>query len=332
MTTGLLVFVPALLIAAPWLLRNWQLYGDPLGMALVRQTVDLRTAPWSWADTTWLLRGWFVSFWGRFGGAGQIPLPAWLYGLLAVASLASLFGLVRVFSSRTWRAARLPVLLMAAAVGSVALGIWQYSLLALGTDQGRLLFPAVGAIVILWVIGILALFPVRHGGKVAIGLGAFSLALGVYALFGVIAPAYVPPQPVRAEDWQSTAAASPVDFGELALVGWTLDPDPVLYWRADTAPSQDWRTVLRVSAEDGTPVWETRRSPGAGRWSTDRWPAGFVMRDAYRVQWPDWAGSGRYRVDVGVQPFGKDLVLPAADGQPAADQEHSMVLLGWLER
>ena len=75
MTTGLLVFVPALLIAAPWLLRNWQLYGDPLGMALVRQTVDLRTAPWSWADTTWLLRGWFVSFWGRFGGAGQIPLP-----------------------------------------------------------------------------------------------------------------------------------------------------------------------------------------------------------------------------------------------------------------
>ena len=230
-----------------------------------------------------------------------------------MASLASLFGLVRVFFSRTWRDARLPVLLMAAAVGSVALGIWQYSLLALGTDQGRLLFPAVGAIVILWVIGILALFPVRHGGKVAIGLGAFSLALGIYALFGVIAPLYVPPQPMRAEEWQSTAAASrSISASWLSLAG-PWDPDPVLYWRADTAPSQDWRTVLRVSAEDGTPVWETRSLAGGGPLE-HRPLAGRVCHARHlSVQWPDRAGSGRYRARVGLQPYGQELVVPAGE-------------------
>ncbi len=86
LVTGLLVFLPALLIAAPWFWRNWTLHGDPLGMAFARQTVDVRTGPWTAGDTAWLLRGWFISFWGKFGGAGHIPMAGWLYGLLAALS------------------------------------------------------------------------------------------------------------------------------------------------------------------------------------------------------------------------------------------------------
>jgi hypothetical protein len=90
--------------------------------------------------------------------------------------------------------------------------------------------------------------------------------------------------------------------------------------------------VLRVVAEDGTLVWEWKRSPGAGRLSTDRWPAEFVMRDVYRVRWPDWAGPTRYRVEVGAYPFGEDLVLPTRRGQPATAGRHPYVFLGWLTR
>ncbi|NJN84013.1 MAG: hypothetical protein HC802_18210, partial [Caldilineaceae bacterium] len=75
LTTGLVVFGGALLIASPWFMRNWRLYGDPLGLKLAIQTIDVRTGAWTWADTSWLLEGWFRSFWGKFGGAGHIPMP-----------------------------------------------------------------------------------------------------------------------------------------------------------------------------------------------------------------------------------------------------------------
>lgn len=341
-TTGLLVFVPALLLASPWLLRNVQLYGDLLGSEMVRQTVDLRTGPWTAGDTGWLLRGWFLSFWGRFGGAGHIPLPPRLYWLLGAVTLAAGAGVARLFWRRDWRGERLPLALLLAAVIAVALGIWQYSLTALGTDQGRLLFPALGPIVILLAAGLLAWLPDRWLGWGTAGLAAGSLALGLFALAGVVAPAFAPPEPVAEEAWREAAPAAPVQFGELALVGYTLEPgtgepgaeepDLVLYWRAETAPVQDWRTVLRVTREDGGLVWEWRRSPGTGRWSTDRWPAGAVVTDAYRIGWPPDAGPGRYRVEVGLQPYDGDLAQPRVEGQPAAAAEHPFYLLGWLER
>jgi len=118
----------------------------------------------------------------------------------------------------------------------------------------------------------------------------------------------------------------------LALIGYTLDPDPVLYWQAITAPKEDWRTVLRVTSEDGSPVWEWRRSPGAGRWSTDRWPQNALVRDEYAVQWPDWAGPGRYRVEVGLEPYDQEPAVPQQNGEPAAGSDHPYFLLGWLER
>ncbi len=332
LTAGLLVFVPALLIAAPWLLRNLRLYGDLLGTEMVRKTVDLRTAPWGWEDTGWLLRGWFLSFWGKFGGAGHIPLPPIVYWLLGAACLAAAGGLVRLYLRRDWRGERWALTLLLLSVAAVALGIWQYSLTALGTDQGRLLFPALGALVVLLAAGLLAWLPERRLGLGAAVLGAASLALGLYALFGVLAPAFSPPAPASDGEWQPAAAATPVSFGELALIGYTLAPDPVLYWRAATAPAQDWRTVLRVTSEDGSLVWEWRRSPGAGRWSTDRWPENTVVRDAYTIPWPAWAGQGRYRVEVGLEPYGQDPAVPLQAGKAVAGSDHPFFLLGWLER
>ncbi len=331
--TCLLVFVPALLIATPWLLRNWSLYGDLLGTEMVRQTVDLRTAPWSLDDTVWLLRGWFYSFWGKFGGAGHIPLPGWLYGVLAVILAAALVGVVRLFLRGDWRAERRALALLLLAVAAVALGIWQYSLMALGTDQARLLFPAIGPLVILLAGGLLAWLPERWTGHGAIVIGAAALVLGIYSLMGVVVPAFAaPPQPAESE-WRQALAPSPVTFGELTLVGYQLAPEPVLFWGAgDTAPTEDWRTVLRVTAADGSQVWEWRRSPGSGRWSTDRWPQGAVVRDAYTVQWPDWAGTGRYRVEVGLQPYDKELALPWVDGAAVTNSDHPFYELGWLER
>ncbi len=296
---GLLVFLPALLIAAPWFWRNWMLYSDPLGMALARQTVDLRAGPWTAADTVWLLQGWFISFWGKFGGAGHIPMAGWLYTLLAAAGALAAAGLGWAAIRSRARGERAALGLLALAAVLTAAGIWQYSLVALGTDQGRLLYPAVGALAGLLALGWLAWVPPRWEMRAAVALTLLGLALGLYGLLGVVRPTFAPPASAQIP----AHGAAPVEMGEITLLAATMDGDPTLYWTAPERPARDWRVILRVIADDGTVVWEWKRSPGAGRYSTDRWPAGYVMRDVYRLGWPDWAGPGRYRVQVQVYAF-----------------------------
>ncbi len=182
------VFIPALLITLPWLWRNLQLYGDAMGMNMAVQTIDVRTAPWSWADSQWLLRGWFISFWGKFGGAGHIPMAGLVYAILAAASVASAVGLLRLWLAGEWWGVRVPLSLLGLAVLATALGIWRYSLIALGTDQGRLLYPAASALVVLFTVGLLAWVADRWQGWAASALVLCFFALGVYGLWGVLLP------------------------------------------------------------------------------------------------------------------------------------------------
>ena len=326
--TGLLLFVPALLIASPWFLRNWQLYQDPLGMALARQTIDVRTTDWNTADTWWLLRGWFVSFWGKFGGAGHIPMPQPLYWMLGALSALALVGLARGGLRQQGISrpeSRTPMFLLLLALGGVMLAMWRYSLIALGTDQGRLLYPAIGPLVLLLAGGWLALAPDRTRALVATLIVAASSLLGLYGLMGVLRPAFAPPP--TASTVAASSAAATVQFDELTLTGWEMEPAMTLFWRTPAGTEQDFRTVLRVIAEDGTLVWEWRRSPGAGRWSTDHWPSEYSMADTYEIGWPEWAAAGEYTVEVGVQPFDGDLIRPHD-----APSDHPYVTLGTVHR
>jgi hypothetical protein len=317
---GALIFLPALALAAPWLLRNWRLYGDPSGMALVQQTIDLRTTPWTWADSAWLLRGWFLSFWGKFGAVGHIPYPAWVYWLLAGMTGIAFLGLVRAWVRASYE--RVALVLLTLAALAVAVGMWRYSLLALGTDQGRLLFPAIGPLSILLAVGLAGLPLSKAALWLGITLTGGLTFLAIYGLVGILQPAFAPPPPPSPDEMaQSQTTEGKLNFGELTLSGWTLETNPVLYWHSPQQPTQDWRTNLRVTAEDGSLVWEWRRSPGYGRFSTDHWPPGTTVRDEYKVRWPDWAGPGRYRVEVTLYPFG---------GEPG--QEQPFIILGWLEK
>ena len=327
----LIVLAIAIAIASPWLIRNRRTYGDPLGYSIARQTIDLRMGPWTLADTVWLLQGWFESFWGKFGGAGHIPMPSWVYWTLAAICLVSATGLVRAWYRFT-PTYRPVIFLLLLSVLTVALGIWRYSLIALGTDQGRLLYPSIGAIVTLLVLGLAAWTPARWQPFVATAGIAALAALSVYGLAGVIRPAFAPPPSLILTEAPNTSEAGPVQFGMLTLADWQMSSSPVLHWYASEHPDADWRTTLRVVSEDGSLVWEWRRSPGHGRWSTDHWPAGTLLKDEYSVAWPEWTEPGRYRVEVSAHPFGSEPSVPTIDGNPAAPQDHPYFFLGWLER
>lgn len=289
---------------------------------MARQTIDQRLSLWTWSDSWWLLKGWFLSFWGRFGAIGQIAQPAWADWLLLLLGLASAAGLVWLLTREKQHNCRFPVTVLFLTVISTGIVMWQYSQIALGTDQGRLLYPTLGPIVWLWVLGLWAW--VGRGWQLAAATGLWSIAV----LIGVIHPAYSP-APVIATD-APLPSIETIDFGEVQIVGAAVAYAPVLYWTAAQRPRQDWRAVLRITAADGTLVWEWQRSPGQGRYATDRWRADLIVRDSYAVRWPDWAGAGRYRVEVGVRTFDGTWAPPSKDGQPAASPEHPFVEVGWI--
>jgi hypothetical protein len=138
------------------------------------------------------------------------------------------------------------------------------------------------------------------------GLAVAALLTGLLQPF---APA-PPPSPA------ALAAATPVAarFGPLELAASAWDGSALtLYWRATEPPADDLRTALRALDAEGNLLWEWKRSPGAGRFSTDRWPAGRVVADTYRI--PPDALARVARVEVGVRPFPEQPFLPPSSGR-----------------
>ncbi|MBK6434193.1 glycosyltransferase family 39 protein [Candidatus Amarolinea dominans] len=379
-----LSLAPAGLIAAPWLLRNWLLYHDLLGWPLVRATVDVRQGPVDFSVLVWLASGLFKTFWGKFGAAGQIEYPAWVYVLLLLPSLAALAGLalygfrkpgqlnddlsqttpsrrrrdlrferraqpgplpgsddlLQTTPSRRRRdlrfeppasvppdssgAVRLAALLALSVVLSLATLV-QYTGLALGTDQARLLWPVIGPLAIGFVAGLHELarrfWPTRRPSWMLIPAATFLLAL--IAALGLIRPAFGRP---------ALAAlppdATPILFGaELALLEAQVDDSrhapgqPVtvtLTWRAQMVPTQDWRVSVALRhPDDGALLAEHSNAPTHGRWPTDRWRAGDAFQEIIILNPPtEGVRPSRYLLMVQVRAFGAGddawLTVPAA--------------------
>ncbi len=400
-----LIYGTALLVASPWLLRNWRLYGDPLAWDLVRATVDQRLAPLTWADIGWLLRGFHTSFWGRFAAAGQVVLPGWAFALALVFTAVVIAGgvwyvvnsrrqksgerqgdttadedprsddfsrpggaerlksLLRREGSLSGQAQRLAsaadhrvrfwllLTLLAAAPLLMFLSVVRYSAIALGTDQARLMFPALSAMAV-WVgMGVVGLVDGVSGkrgkdGKgvqdrvVVVGFAGGMAVFGLVVLLGVIKPAFAPPQPVASAGSQTAEALAA--FAGLELAGVELpaqplavgEPAPIrLLWRAAAPLGSDLRPAVRLVHADGWLAAEWGHSPAGGRYSTDRWRPGEVYADDYLLA-PVPATPGVYTVAVAVRPFGGDWVEPMTQQQrlpvDAESPETPLVVLGTI--
>ncbi|MEA3337044.1 MAG: glycosyltransferase family 39 protein [Chloroflexota bacterium] len=386
----LLVFGLGALLASPWYLRNWRLYGDPFGWELVRMTIDQRLAPLAPGDIRWLLWGLHRTFWGRFGGAGQIQLPAWAYAAAAFFGAALLVGIVRYLEqmvkggSADQRigeaegrkdgergdsgvsdagAAEMPssgaydrselisrkrqlglLILLAAAPALIFVTLVRYSAIALGTDQARLLWPALSAIAV-WVgVGVVGLLDWVYGGEDQAGawrvgdlklVGVFTLFMalfGLAALLGVIRPAFAAPQPLSSHQ---APVRQPLALfgGTFELVDTQLPGEPIeagqpaavrLVWQATSAISADLRPSVRLVHSDGWLAAEWTHAPADGRYSTDHWQPDEPIADDYLLV-PEPGGSGDYQVEVSVRPFAGPW-LPEASGSTGFEDRPAFVI------
>ena len=325
---GLLAGGIAFIIAGWWYLRNLALYGELLGTDAMLRAAGKRPGSYdAWALLS-ELEGLRINFWGLLGGVNLL-LPSYYYRLYDALTLLAVAGLV-VLLVRRWRgkadldAASLALVTLWPLVVGVSLVRWTLMTMA---SQGRLLFPALGCLSLLLVLGLSSLVPRRwHAGLAwALGFGLFVLAALVP--FRVILPAYSPlPAPAEAE---AAALNHPMHAlyadGAIELIGGQLSTARVapgrgfeldLYWKCLRPVSENYSVFVHAYDRSGKVVGQVDATPGRGLLQTSLWQPGRLVHDHYLVPVGSQAvAPGLLRVHVGLYRYADRTPLPASDAQ-----------------
>jgi hypothetical protein len=325
---GPLILFPALLVLAPWLWRNWQLYGDLTALNVFVAVQGSRITPLPWQGWLEEWGTFYRSFWGLFGGV-NVAAPQSLYAFynaLAVLAAASLLG-------RWWR--RKP-----AASGWWLLLAWPLLLFLLlvrwnaisPAFQGRLLFPGAAALGVVGAAGLLW-WQSRLGARhLALGLAVLLFAIAALLPWVTIRPAYADPVPIASVP--AEAGFGPMTFsgpeGTIELVGVDMpaeqsvlpEGEPVtvtLYWRAATAITADYLVAVSLLGRDLEPVARVTRHPAGGMVPTSRWAPGTIWRDDHHLFVDEGAPAPallRVRASLYDVGQGADLPVTAPGGAP----------------
>src|SRR5262249_29969834 len=177
-------------VAAPWLIRNQILYGDPLARKAMYGAVGSLISEKT--ITSAYFRQVFpghlaTSFVGVFGW-GTVASPGWvycLYGLVGVLGiLGCIYGLVRAEIELRLAAVLASIPLLALVV------VIQINLM-FDQPQGRYMLPALPAMALLIAMGLECLPFWRR--SLAQTLAAGFALMNLYVLIRVVVPAYWPP-------------------------------------------------------------------------------------------------------------------------------------------
>jgi hypothetical protein len=188
--------------------------------------------------------------------------------------------------------------------------------------QGRLIFPALGAINVLWAVGLMFL----NRPKLAAGAVGLLAVAALLLPWLTIRPAFAFPEPVTAVP--PTAQFGPVTFqagdGLIQLVGVEMEPDQsitpgdrpvklVLYWQAVKPTSRDYLSSVHILGRELDSVGSINRYPASGMILTNRWQAGQIWRDEYHVYAKkNVPAPSQLRVSVSLYDTEAETPLPAS--------------------
>jgi hypothetical protein len=320
----LLSGLPFVVIAGWWFVRNQLLYGDPLGWALVLAANALREAPLTLADIQWLIWGLYRSFWYRWIGI-ELELP--FYVALAIPCVLALVGLLTL----PWRREQLspgsPLMLSVLGIYflMVAGSLIPWTATVQGTDQARLLYPALPAIVIFMFLGWAQLVPKKWGTHLACGVGGAMLLFAVVAPLRYTMPVYAPPPILTTDDLADVDNRVDINFGDkIRLAGYELNGQEwhpgddllvTMYWEALDDLHQDYWLQMRLVHRRGYDLTFEDGCPSAGRYTTDHWKKGDVIPSVHRLRIPEDAADANYRLTLSMHPFGSEEWLPVLNEQ-----------------
>jgi hypothetical protein len=200
--------------------------------------------------------------------------------------------------------------------------------------MGRFLFPALPAFALLLVGGLSRYVPRRLNWTAGLAVTVGMAALGVYALVGVLTPAFARPRPLTAAEIASVPNPVNTDLGGVArLLGYRVTPIAVepggavevtLYWQPLARTAQNYAVFVHLLSDVGAMVAQRDTYPGLGNYPTTVWIPGAAFADTYRVRVPETA----YAPDTGYVQVG--LYLPDGPRLTAPDGRDA-VRLGSIE-
>ncbi len=335
---GLILVAIVALVAGWWYLRNWRLYGDPMGLNAMLDVAGRRAASPSWRQLLAEFQGLRMSFWGVFGGFTVIA-PGWVYRVYDGLVLAGVAGwLALAWRHRgKWRGEQFGVVLLLVAwtaILALLLVRWTSQTLA---SQGRLLFPGIAAIAILLAWGLAGWSRGKWPARIGLGLGCALFALAASIPFLVIRPAYAAPPLLDASRVPPTASPADITIGNtMRLLAYELPQGSVhpgeelpvtVYWESVGPPPQDsaardLSVFVHLFGRDMELVGLIGSYPGLGAYPTSLLRPGQVVKDTYPVPVMITATApSLLRVQVGLFAYGVGNEAPVAAfdsaGQPA---------------
>lgn len=369
--SGMVIIALAVVTAGWWYLRNKLLYNEWLGLwTMSIQATQRPGAPVSLLELAPEWQGFRYSYWGVFG-AFNIIMPDWLYRAYDVLLIVAALGLIWEIAGRLRRprpvslshaietySDLVPLALIALQIAATFAGILRWTSLT-KASQGRLMFPAMGGLDVLIVLGLTRWFYREHRDKTslpsafsagsAVNIVVIVLSLALFAVaalvpFTVIAPAYAPPRPVAESDIPAAARISPIRLGDqVELIGARVTPDRVqpgeqlevtVWWRALRPMSTDYVAFAKVFGRKHVNLAQVNRYPASGWVVTSQWRVGDIWRDTFRLRLPrDALAPAVASVEVGLYDVAAkaDLRPVASDGTALDRVVAGQASLAWRE-
>ncbi len=331
---SVLTYASAAVVGAWWYARNWVLYGDPFGLDLMFAVLPKRAQGPALSELLRLLDGAVKSFFGVFGWF-NIAMEPWTYTIFMAGLAVGVLGLVRLLflrvRSRRWsELLRIALLGMWSAAYLVALVGWTQA----RYPQGRLLFPAMPAMVLLWLLGFVQWLRESWSRGAVLSLMILLAGFALVVPHRYIAPAYA--RAPRLNPAEREAIANPLDvvFGDkIRLLGYDLAQDDIqlgtplwltLYWEGLVPMDRDYSVFVHVVDARGVTVAQRDSYPGSGNDPTRSWTVGEAIRDLFPIDVPAaLLAAGPFRIRLGLYEYstGQRLHTMLANGEMADDVE-----------
>ncbi len=321
---NLAVLGGAALVSGWWFVRNQVLYGEPSGFERVTDLWGMRDPRTSLPLALSELPYAWSSLWGRFG-YGQIPMPDWVYTGLGLVAGAGVLGLglrvVQLWRARAEQACspgtvknRVPapcaenahtcdklyshespwhLSLLVASVLSFGGVLFGYMLISPAGAMGRFFFPALPALGLCVFYGLSAWLPSRWTRWLAAFCLAAMAALSLYALLGILRPAYERPPTLSSSQIASIQQPAQLTLGDHArLLGYDLETTRLqpgdeltftVYWQALAPAPEDLTVFVHMLSQEGPLVAQRDTYPGLGKFPASSWRPGDTFSDRYRI-------------------------------------------------
>jgi hypothetical protein len=282
-----------------WFWRNYQLYGEWLGLNTMVAIAGPRQPEIGVLD---LLReeavGFFLSFWGVFG-VFTIRPAGWVYWFFGAVTILALAGGAWLLVRRALRGSP-ETFLLATFCALTLVGVIRWTLQT-PASQGRLMFGAIAPLAIFMAAGIFALArpmlaprlgPAWARTTALVLSGLLAAVAGVIPV-AYIAPRYAPPARMAESDLPTDLRPVRIAFGEgIELIGYTVGDEAIgpaetlpvtLYWRRLAPMSADFAMALVLFGRGAETVGQLDTWPGGGLLPTSSWAHGAIYADSYQL-------------------------------------------------